>query len=688
MFAKVLRLFRGKTAVAGLALAGLVVLSALVAAPSSAAAATGEVTTTHWKEGTNDGFVLDATVVTDAQLGLATVTMTGPGLATAVQLTADTSGATYTASATLSARPTVGAAYTISVSYLDNPASSETLSPKVTNVIDVFPTPTAPVGAVASSAAPTFRWTAPATMPANFSVYGVSLTGASVQWSADGLTTTNAAYTGAALASATPYQWSLFMVDNQGNKSEIRTSFQVGINFKGKVTDINGIGLGGVAVDVSDAIGNVFPTVLTEADGTYMYGGLPTGSYKIAFSTDTASVFFNNRLGNNSLDQADWLPLTKGVLTTGVNAVLGGWGAITGSVYLQGGTPPAAGVLVTLVDSAGTTAIASVPPVTILSGGTASYANFYLGVIKPGNYRVKLTAAGYAPYLSPVVTIAANVTSNVAAIMTSGMPTITEFTVPATSTTFTVTGIKLVASEVNGVGGYLLTESPTTPTATQAGWTSYAPTAYTFTGGTVGQRKLYAWAKGTSGVVSASVLRTVLVTVAKTVTVTASGPGTGTVYSTPTGIACATGSTSGCSASFAGGSSVTLTPSASISSVFGGWTGACTGTGNCVITVDNTKTVGASFAVKTATVKIDGSATAYYQVGAAFDAGATATKTVRAKADTFVENVVLTGTLPVLFKGGYTDDAFTARGTTSVSVIDGSLKVRGGALRVERLKIR
>lgn len=73
-------------------------------------------------------------------------------------------------------------------------------------------------------------------------------------------------------------------------------------------------------------------------------------------------------------------------------------------------------------------------------------------------------------------------------------------------------------------------------------------------------------------------------------TVTKSGTGTGTVTSSPTGINCG----ASCVANFASGSSVTLTPVAS-SGVFTGWSGACVGMGNCVVSMNSPQSVTATF---------------------------------------------------------------------------------------------
>jgi hypothetical protein len=69
--------------------------------------------------------------------------------------------------------------------------------------------------------------------------------------------------------------------------------------------------------------------------------------------------------------------------------------------------------------------------------------------------------------------------------------------------------------------------------------------------------------------------------------------GAGTVTSTPIGIDC--GAT--CSANFTTGQPVVLTAAPAMGSVFAGWSGGCSGTGSCSLTMDNDKTVTATFNV-------------------------------------------------------------------------------------------
>jgi pectate lyase len=76
-----------------------------------------------------------------------------------------------------------------------------------------------------------------------------------------------------------------------------------------------------------------------------------------------------------------------------------------------------------------------------------------------------------------------------------------------------------------------------------------------------------------------------------TLTVSITGTGSGSVTSNPAGIDC--GIT--CTANFESSTVVTLTATPSGSDSFAGWMGACTGTGNCVVTMDATKAVTAVF---------------------------------------------------------------------------------------------
>jgi hypothetical protein len=75
--------------------------------------------------------------------------------------------------------------------------------------------------------------------------------------------------------------------------------------------------------------------------------------------------------------------------------------------------------------------------------------------------------------------------------------------------------------------------------------------------------------------------------------VSKTGAGGGNITSSPTGIACGTT----CTASFVSGTQVTLTPAADGTSTFTGWSGACSGSATCTVTMDEARSATANFEV-------------------------------------------------------------------------------------------
>ena len=78
----------------------------------------------------------------------------------------------------------------------------------------------------------------------------------------------------------------------------------------------------------------------------------------------------------------------------------------------------------------------------------------------------------------------------------------------------------------------------------------------------------------------------------ETLTVTRAGAGSGTVSSSPAGIACG----DVCSIQFNYAASVTLSARAASGSTFKGWSGACSGTGTCTVSMTAERSVTATFA--------------------------------------------------------------------------------------------
>jgi len=81
-------------------------------------------------------------------------------------------------------------------------------------------------------------------------------------------------------------------------------------------------------------------------------------------------------------------------------------------------------------------------------------------------------------------------------------------------------------------------------------------------------------------------------------TVQPGGTGSGTVTSSPSGVNC----TTTCTADLPKGTAVTLTATASPGSTFAGWSGLCTGTGPCSVTLKASATVTPTFEIGTANI--------------------------------------------------------------------------------------
>jgi phospholipase C len=98
-------------------------------------------------------------------------------------------------------------------------------------------------------------------------------------------------------------------------------------------------------------------------------------------------------------------------------------------------------------------------------------------------------------------------------------------------------------------------------------------------------------------------------------TVQSAGAGTGTVTSNPAGISCPTT----CTASFATGTPVVLTATAATGSTFGGWSGACTGTGTCSLTLTANTSVTATFNLSSGNITVLNHIVVFVQENRSFD---------------------------------------------------------------------
>ena len=92
-------------------------------------------------------------------------------------------------------------------------------------------------------------------------------------------------------------------------------------------------------------------------------------------------------------------------------------------------------------------------------------------------------------------------------------PVISEFSIPAESSSLKVPISAFIASDNNRVVGYMITESADTPLAGDLDWMKNAPTEYVFSTG--GSKTLYAWTKDEAGNISDGFSKDIKITAEK-----------------------------------------------------------------------------------------------------------------------------------------------------------------------------
>lgn len=236
------------------------------------------------------------------------------------------------------------------------------------------------------------------------------------------------------------------------------------------------------------------------------------------------------------------------------------------------------------------TLIATAPVV-----GTGSITSTPAGISCPGTCTatfdsgtdVSLTPKPAANYIFAGWTGACSGTASCSVIMTSAQTVGANFSTSSYPLTVTApaSGTGTISSTPAGIN------CPGSCTANFNSGTTVTLTAtpaanYTFAG----------WTGGCSGIASCSLDMKGAETVganfsASSYPLTATLMGSGTVTSSPAGISCP----GTCSAVFSPNTNVTLTATSGTNYVFGGWSGACSGTAGCIIDMTGAESVTATF---------------------------------------------------------------------------------------------
>ena len=251
------------------------------------------------------------------------------------------------------------------------------------------------------------------------------------------------------------------------------------------------------------------------------------------------------------------------------------------------------------------------------------------------------------------------------------------FSLPPTSSTLNVA---ITSFDVGGGTTPYSYCLATTNSSAGCSWNSTKPASYTFA--SAGAKTLYAFVRDAAGRVSAAKSAATSITLMQTLSVTVTtsngGGGSVTIPTAEGNTDCTSGT---CSNSYAKDTSVNLTATANAASSFGGWSGACSGTGGCTVVMSADKSLGALFnLVPRARI----GATPYGTLTSAFLAVG-AGQVIEVKALTFVENLLLDRGLNITLRGGYADDY---SGQTGYSELDGTLTIGSGSLVVDRIVVK
>jgi hypothetical protein len=324
------------------------------------------------------------------------------------------------------------------------------------------------------------------------------------------------------------------------------------------VTPASGPTGGGTAITITGTsfvsgatvtVGGAAATSVAVVNATTITATTPAGS------AGAATVAVTTAGGTGSL--ASGFTYLAAPTVTGVTPASGPTGGgtaitITGTNFVAGATVTVGGAAATSVAVVNATTITATTPAG--SAGAATVA-----VTTAGG--TGSLASGFTYLAAPTVT----------GVTPSSGPT-------TGGTSITITGTNFVAGATVTVGGaaaanVVVVNATTITATTPTGTAGAAAVAVTTAGGTGSLAGAFTYAGP------------------PVLTVTRAGNGSGTVTSSPAGIDCGPD----CSEAYPNGTVVTLTASAATGSVFTVWSGACTGTGTCQVTLDTARSVAASF---------------------------------------------------------------------------------------------
>lgn len=288
-------------------------------------------------------------------------------------------------------RPATGEVYSFTITYSDG--TTEVVSPQVTGVLDSFPTNPAVSGAPVSTV-PTFTWGAPASPPASYT-YELWIGGTNNNNSLSLPSSQLSAVYGADGQSSplqlnTQYNWNISTRDLNDNKATLTSYFTptiASISISGAVKDSSGAGAIPYAqvYVYNAATGGQVSSVSADVNGIYTVAGLPTGNYKLKFSSSAyLTQYYNNKA---TMALSDPVSVVLGTATANINASLALGGKISGAV--TNGSTPIPNIYVSVWDG--------VTGAFVSSATADTSGNYLVQGLPSGNYKVKFVdfAQGY-----------------------------------------------------------------------------------------------------------------------------------------------------------------------------------------------------------------------------------------------------------------------------------------------------
>lgn len=266
--------------------------------------------------------------------------------------------------------------------------------------------------------------------------------------------------------------------------------------------------------------------------------------------------------------------------------------------------------------------------------------------------------------------------ATVSTVIDTIKPVVNSFTIPPTSASATIAVIAFRATDNLLLAGYCITEVNNSANCL---WNINPNQDYTFH--TSGTKLLHAWVKDTAGNISSPVIAVINITSATyPLTLTLAGSGGGSIngdMNCVTGFACSV-------VQFVIGSTITLIPTPDINSVFEGWSGSCSGSGNCTLTMLSPNVATATFNLASFILN-QSSGLSYIALQDAYN-NALNGNVILIQGGTILSGDLSMGkAIMVTIKGGYSADYLTQG---SYTTLQGNLTIGLGNLVVDRLIIK